>query len=56
MTRELTKREANREAMWECFWMVFHGQARIVTFHNIRNLGFSPREAAEYIHDCEKED
>lgn len=51
-----SKCERNREAMWECFWMAFHGQSRIETFRNIVRLGFSPREAVEFIHDCEREE
>lgn len=43
------------EAMWETFWMIFHGQDRLTTFRNIRALGFTAREALEFIQDCEKE-
>jgi hypothetical protein len=50
-----TKHRDHGEAMWETFWMVFHGQTRLVTFRNIRALGFTAREAVEFIHDCERE-
>lgn len=45
----------HREAHWEQFWMIFHGQDRLTTFRNIVKLGFSRREAAEMIQDCERE-
>jgi hypothetical protein len=44
-----------REANWECFWMVFHGQSRLTTFRNICALGVDRRTAAEMIQDCERE-
>lgn len=34
--------------------MCIHGQTRLVTFQNIRALGFDRRTAAEYIQDCER--
>lgn len=44
-----------REGMWELYWIVFRGQTRIRTFQNLKALGYSRREAAEAIHDCERE-
>ena len=52
---DMAKHRDNTEAMWECFWMVFHGQDRLTTFRNIRALGFTSREALEFIQDCERE-
>lgn len=43
------------EASWECFWMIFHGQTRLETFRKIVKLGFTCRQAAELIQDCERE-
>jgi hypothetical protein len=51
----MTKHRDCTEAMWETFWMIFHGQDRLTTFRNIRALGFTAREAIEFIQDCEKE-
>ncbi len=45
----------NVKAMWEVFWMIFHGQSRLETFRNIKKLGFSKRQAAEFIFDAERE-
>lgn len=43
------------EAHWHLYDMVFYGVSRLDTFRRIVALGISRREAAEMIHDCERE-
>lgn len=42
-------------AHWYLYDMVFYGVSRLDTFRKIVRLGISRREAAELIHDCERE-
>lgn len=44
-----------REAHWELFWMVFHGQSRSATFQKLRHLRLSRRQAAKMIQSTERE-
>lgn len=44
-----------RKAMWELYWMVFYDQPRLTTFRKLVALGFTRREAAEEIQQCERE-
>lgn len=43
------------EAHWYLYDMVFYDVPRIVTFRRIVAIGISRRQAAELIHDCERE-
>lgn len=42
----------HRDTQWELFWMVFHGQSRAVTFHNLIRLGLGACRAMEEIRDA----
>lgn len=51
----MTRRARQWEATWELYHMTVNRQDRRVTFRNIVKWGFTPREAVEMIHDCERE-
>jgi hypothetical protein len=51
----MTRSDAWREAHWEIFWMLFHGQSKADTFANIIRHGLGACDALELIRDCERE-
>ena len=50
------RREAGRQAMWECYHYSVNRQDRKLTIRNIIGFGFTAKQAIEYVKDCEHED